>query len=158
MKVQRERSGLRVVARWFSTALAAFIAVTAAGTLFVHATWLSPGGRYLCVVGAGAITLQEDFLPINGGPLGFWIGPNSRGSKGAWQWSFTFAGDRVSRRADIPLWAPFLLTVLPTGLLWRGTLRARRRESVGRCATCGYDLKGLATPTTPCPECGARPT
>ncbi|MGH7131410.1 MAG: hypothetical protein ACREJO_05645 [Phycisphaerales bacterium] len=53
---------------------------------------------------------------------------------------------------------PFALAALLGGgwLVWSGR-RARRRAMTGMCLKCGYDLAGLATPTTstpPCPECG----
>lgn len=42
-----------------------------------------------------------------------------------------------------------LVLVLATGI-WR--LRARRRRARGRCASCGYNLRGLQEDV--CPECG----
>ena len=57
----------------------------------------------------------------------------------------------------IGLW-PFLLAPgLVAGLLWRTDLRNVLRKRVGHCPHCGYDCRGLATPTTSCPECGTVP-
>jgi hypothetical protein len=57
------------------------------------------------------------------------------------------------RFVSVPFWLPFLLTaILPA---WRGRqiIRARRaKRSIGKCQTCGYDLR--ASPDR-CPECGA---
>ena len=151
MRERAGRSRCRDAAKWTFTALAVLIAAAAIGTLFGHVVWLSPSDRYECVVGAGALTLQAEWLPINSGPLGFWIGPNSPGLR--WQWSFEFARDRIGWRAVVPLWAPFLLSAFGAGLLWRAEVCARRRAGAGHCTSCGYDLAGNATGV--CPECGS---
>jgi len=48
----------------------------------------------------------------------------------------------------IPLWIPFVLVGLPTGLLWWRDLRV----PPGHCPNCGYDLTGNVSGV--CPECG----
>ncbi len=57
----------------------------------------------------------------------------------------------VIRLFAVPLWS----IVAPAGLVMVGlslvSARARRRVAVGRCAACGYDLRG--SPGR-CPECG----
>lgn len=53
-----------------------------------------------------------------------------------------------SRR--VPLWMPFLIVSIPTGLLW---WRDRRGERPGYCS-CGYDLTGNTSGI--CSECGVR--
>ena len=74
-------------------------------------------------------------------------------------WGFGFHGERWFGYPlyvlAVPHW--FLLSVacIAPGMrltFWR---RASRRRAVGRCPSCGYDLR--ATPDR-CPECGANPS
>jgi hypothetical protein len=54
----------------------------------------------------------------------------------------------------VPLWIP---AAASGGLLLAMTLanaRKRRRDMVGLCRTCGYDLTGI---DAVCPECGTKP-
>jgi hypothetical protein len=54
-------------------------------------------------------------------------------------------------------WATGLATWAAAMLFLFGAQRVRIvQHPRGRCAACGYDLKGLAE-ETPCPECGAQP-
>ncbi|MBN1858452.1 hypothetical protein JW848_04525 [Candidatus Bipolaricaulota bacterium] len=49
----------------------------------------------------------------------------------------------------LPLWIPFVIAVIPTGVLW---YLDRRRIPPGYCRKCGYDLTGNVSGV--CPECG----
>ena len=55
---------------------------------------------------------------------------------------------------SIPLWPPFLLSLLATAAAWRSDAKHLRRAREGTCLACGYDRAGLA-PGAVCPECGA---
>ena len=51
----------------------------------------------------------------------------------------------------IPLWAPLACVLAPEAI---GRALRCRRHAPDRCATCGYDLKGLGD-SSKCPECGS---
>ncbi|MCC6323145.1 MAG: hypothetical protein IT438_17105 [Phycisphaerales bacterium] len=40
------------------------------------------------------------------------------------------------------------------GTARRSNLLRRRRERMGKCSKCGYDLAGLGVSIATCPECG----
>jgi hypothetical protein len=50
---------------------------------------------------------------------------------------------------QVPLWIPFLITAVPTVLLW---WFGHRRIPPGHCQKCGYNLTGNVSGV--CPECG----
>ena len=69
--------------------------------------------------------------------------------------SVYFFGNEPPRYRVVTIPAPYLalpLAVLPAAWLVR-RLRQRRRAGAGRCANCGYDLRG--SPGR-CPECGSN--
>jgi hypothetical protein len=55
------------------------------------------------------------------------------------------------RALVIPVLWPVAMTLTVAGAMVTARLRQRRRAAAGRCAACGYDLRG--TPDR-CPECG----
>ncbi len=66
-----------------------------------------------------------------------------------WDW-WEFGVNLSEPHAYCPIWVPFTLVLLATGLLFY----ADRRVTHGLCACCRYDLRGLPPTTTKCPECG----
>lgn len=63
----------------------------------------------------------------------------------------------------LPVWEGILGNALVFALAWWAVLigplalRRVRRRRRGRCAACGYDLRGLSTDSSArCPECGTR--
>jgi hypothetical protein len=115
---------------------------------------------------------QMDFFRISSG-RSYGIGTERGGIIGFLQQERTFYHADDKADAQIRRWGfrylritsdgmrrwnlvlPFWLLACAAGALpvWRvvGGLRARRRQCMGRCAVCGYDLR--ATPGR-CPECG----
>jgi hypothetical protein len=84
--------------------------------------------------------------PSSDGPIGWWV-----------DWWRVRPGGPIEW-VQLPLWMPLTLVTVPTGLAWRGWFRTRRRERIGKCRGCGYDLAGLAGGTGVCPECGRAGT
>jgi hypothetical protein len=54
-----------------------------------------------------------------------------------------------------PFWISYIVTALSVGWTLSRVRLFERREAMGQCAQCGYDLR--ATPDR-CPECGQVPT
>jgi hypothetical protein len=73
-------------------------------------------------------------------------------------WWFTFKWNPEDERmVFVPLWAPLACSGAATGLLWWPDVRRRWRRRSRRCASCGYDRRGLAADAK-CPECGTAPS
>ena len=69
-----------------------------------------------------------------------------------WQHSSGPYGSKRTITA-VPFWLPTAMLGVTTGLTLRMWWKHRRRQKLGLCARCGYDLR--ATPGR-CPECGDR--
>lgn len=84
-------------------------------------------------------------------PRGWSVGrPHSLFWKPQIRWRQSIAGGGY-RHILLPLWIPFLLIAIPTGLLW---YLDRRRILPGHCQKCGYNLTGNVSGI--CPECGVK--
>ena len=60
----------------------------------------------------------------------------------------------ISRAVVVPMWL-VTLALLPVPLVAATRIvRTRRRRKLGRCARCGYDLRG-SRDSGRCPECGS---
>lgn len=78
-------------------------------------------------------------------------GVHARWFDGGWDWYRTWHLNLSAfRSVDVPLLAPIM--ALGAAAAW-STSYYRAIRSAGRCATCGYDLRGLGERTR-CPECG----
>ncbi len=98
----------------------------------------------------------------------FFVGLRDSGIVGfAWHRHDTLFRDRAGRLVGaetyrgllIPLWAVLAISLSPFTLfvckfLFRRRI-TRRRQRVGQCSNCGYDLRGV---TAICPECGRLTT
>ena len=71
---------------------------------------------------------------------------------------FVYETDKTGRSPytalAVPWWAIAALPATSAALAIASWTRSRRRRKLGRCPSCGYDLR--ATPDR-CPECGASP-
>ncbi len=87
-----------------------------------------------------------------GRPLPFiWTACEFTPRKYGWSWGII----------SFPLTYAILALAAPTGWLWLGELRRRKKARAGCCRSCGYDLRGLEGVKTDkegrqrrCPECG----
>ena len=110
------------------------------------------------IVGGGAMRTRWDIRPPPAGPVSPPPTPRPSGvyfaSGVRWWWSPYWresdAGARVPGTMIVPLWLPLLL-----GLVC-GYFTLSAGFGPGRCARCGYDLRGVraAGGRTACPECG----
>ncbi len=161
-KNAKRRQPLRGVMKWGGVTLC----------VLLFALWLASGWWMLAWVGRSG---QQHFIGtmMYGGECTIWSLPSGTrewfpfpadGFSGlrhvpGWNWtyfelSWSDWSVQSKRRLDIsfPLWLPFLLLALPTGLLFWSDHRKRMRPNA--CATCGYDLTGNTSGK--CPECGVR--
>jgi len=67
------------------------------------------------------------------------------------RWKPLYYPSTAGTQVFIPLWIPFLIVAIPTGLLW---YRDRRPIPPGHCQKCGYNLTGNVSGV--CPECGEK--
>ena len=148
------RSRTRRVLRRVGAAWTVLLAVVWCVTLF----W---GGAYIgftktITVSSGVVA----FLVYTNDPGDYvgWVGYRNRDVELRWWPSYADSTSPAAgvflrqrrRRLIVPLWIPFLLTAIPTIMLWR---RDRGRLA-GHCRKCEYDLTGNVTGV--CSECGTK--
>ena len=142
------RTAIRKSVKWGGAALAVVLLVAWVGS--DYGIWSLPNaGRHRFWISEGGIAWSADSqdVPLTRGSFSF----------GAidlkFRWAFSYSEYPENAVLFIPLWAPLLLTLIPTGLAWRFDLIARRRSRRGTCMKCGYARSGLAAGAV-CPECG----
>lgn len=111
-------------------------------------------GHRLRMMGPGMMYPQVQGNAL--GRIGDWLGFGvSHGIFNTRTWERVFPiADAVF--VSVPAWFLALLSAILPGLWFRSTLRRRslkRRRQLGRCPTCGYDLRAH-NPGQKCPECG----
>jgi len=110
------------------------------GYTFTLGMWLSegaagvgyrwPGGQGWQIAKSSVITMEDTWLPF--------FDPSGQDAR---NWNGV-------PLVILPLWIPFLIVAIPTGVLWRRD----RRIPQGHCQECGYSLTGNTSGV--CPECG----
>jgi len=152
--VSMDLSSARRVLKW----------VGLVGSVLLGVVWV------LTLFGGGAYIGFTKTIAVSSGRVGFLIYTNDPGDYVGWSWygnpdvdlgwwpsyddsTSPAAGPHLrqrTRRLIVPLWIPFLLTAIPTIMLWRRD----RRRLVGHCRKCEYDLTGNVTGV--CSECGTK--
>ncbi len=158
----RKRSRARRIAKWTGVVVCVVIVVTFVASHWWSIEWV--GGRCRVFVGGGGVYFvygevagQDIVLNIGQpgwftGAFGITEGGDVRRVYGVpHYWGFQYWAspeNGVDAYLTIPLWLPFLLTTVPTFILWRRD----RRPPPGHCQRCGYNLTGNVSGR--CPECG----
>ncbi|MFN0012504.1 MAG: hypothetical protein ACKVS8_12770 [Phycisphaerales bacterium] len=149
----RPHPRIRKTVKWGGAAVCAALLVVWVGSGWWFLMWSSTGGT-IVQIGAGQATVASD--------MSKYLAPYQPGLEaGRTRASFAYGFDWIAEGLDwefvFPLWAPFVLFLIPTAIAWCLDARARRAARIGLCAKCGYDRAGLA-PGAVCPECGAAAT
>ncbi len=148
----RRPSRVRRMAKWSFTTLCIVLAIACISTKAVGCKYYTSGLNRCATLSDGAITFRQ----VGGGQF------DVRGSRLQPCWGLYFpylwrpvistagTGSIASRDIHIviPLWLLTLIAALPTAIVWRFD----RRNLVGFCQACGYDLTGNVSGR--CPECG----
>lgn len=74
-----------------------------------------------------------------------------------WGWDhFVFRGRQTAvSMTMVPIWPVPVIASVPLAFMAGGRVLSHFRARRGLCPSCGYDRRGLATPTDKCPECGS---
>jgi hypothetical protein len=136
----RVRSRFRRAVKWGGLVCCSLLAAAWTLSLFWSVCWWIKGASCTLVLVDGA--LYRGLFPPDSG-ITWSISPTGRVDICRWPELHFWP-----RFGGIPLWIPFVIIAVPTGLAWRA---ARRRIRPGCCRECGYDLTGNVSGV--CPEC-----
>jgi hypothetical protein len=147
----RRRSRLRRWLKWSGVAICLAMAAAWGISLPLAACYL---------IGSDAGDRAAVGIILADGCLDCWLSPFSRRGEHTFSvdpkpWRAPYWSPRLGdmdpsgKYVLLPLWIPFLLVAIPTGIIfWRD----RRRIPPGHCLRCGYSLTGNKSGV--CPECG----
>ncbi len=135
-------------------------ALTWVGSGWWFITWQGPDGWTAGVgrgrFGFGRVKLPAPYIAPPGWYFDRDSGPAPGGAAPIWEWRAKWAAPHPPNFHTLtPLWMMFVATAAPAFVLWRSHGRAARRVRQGRCVACGYDRRGLSSPSAACPECGS---
>jgi hypothetical protein len=131
---------LRRVMKWTGLALCTLIAAAWAASLVWWFEYTNQSDSLTMALAGGAVHITDIFSTKPG-----WSIARLSQPRVIW-WP---ESDPYFLWWAMPLWIPFVIVALPTGLLWWFD---RRRPAQGHCHKCGYDLTGNVSGV--CPECG----
>jgi len=148
----RTRFRIRRVAKWAGLAVCALIAsawtwsACANSSLMVY----SPNAGNFILNRGSIVWLEPGFLKafgINAHRIAF--GQASGRERLLRLMPMFHKGGPLPMSVTLPLWLPFVLIALPTGMLWRSD---KQHAGPGYCPNCNYNM--TANTSGKCPECG----
>lgn len=146
----RRPSRIRRMGKWAGLGACLLLVGAAVWSLLfpTHSVWLEGTETWVWGTGRCAVECGHGMNLVTGGSSMLWL----IGCAAETQWMPTVrratAGGRTATYLCLPLWIPFVVVGMPTGILW---LRDRRPPK-GHCRICGYDLTNNVSGT--CSECG----
>jgi hypothetical protein len=128
-------------------------------------SWFGAGCMASCLPG-GRLVTQARGWPLRALAADLVFSPGQRLDQPTVRWGIAL-GPTVQYAPTVlplrPVWPGFLVNTLLLALLpgvvvaAPAALRRWQRRRRGRCARCGYDLRGHTNTPTRCPECGTVP-
>ena len=144
---------IRKAVKWAGAAVTVLLVVAWVGSNWQYVGYVR-GPRKIAIF-PGRVLLLDTRMLDEPEPNGWHVEPQSRWYP--WGWWFEKKQDRIATSVYVPIWAlaaaAFGVTIAARHL----DILARRRDRLGRCPKCNYDLTGLAAGAV-CPECGRPPT
>ena len=141
----RPPSRLRRVVKWAGVGVCVLQVLIFLASLVWYAAWVqqseATGMQHDVAFADGCVGYRRaDPVYVNLGTPGLNVGRND-------DVDFRWLPLKWGPILIVPLWIPFILTAIPTAILWRRD----RRPPPGHCQTCGYNLTGNVSGK--CPEC-----